>query len=149
MSNRQLNSDYLFSFVASPVSEGDNSLVLRSLHIDDYSKGLLFRVISIKSSWPLTTSTETSIGVCELLEQLTVVGEVSIQKFQSQFEQMKRTGDYYVIVIEDLNVNRIIAMGTILVEYKFLRGCGKVRLIYTFITTYDKSGLEIYWWWSH
>jgi glucosamine-phosphate N-acetyltransferase len=39
---------------------------------------------------------------------------------------MKNNGNYYTIVIEDTNVRRVVAAGTIFMEQKFIRGCGVV-----------------------
>lgn len=36
------------------------------------------------------------------------------------------SGKYFTIVIEELSTSRIVASGTVLVEIKFIRGCGKV-----------------------
>ncbi len=42
---------------------------------------------------------------------------------------MKRChGTYYVTVIEDLQAQRIVGAGTLLLERKFIRKCALVRL---------------------
>ncbi len=38
----------------------------------------------------------------------------------------KRNDQYFVIVIEELSSSKIVASGTVLVEKKFIRGCGSV-----------------------
>lgn len=45
-----------------------------------------------------------------------------------QMEMMK--GTYFVVVIEDLNLEKIVGMGTLVVELKFIRGGSKVSLYY-------------------
>lgn len=40
---------------------------------------------------------------------------------------MKKTGDYYVAVIEDTNAGQIIATATLIVEHKFIHACAKVN----------------------
>lgn len=44
-----------------------------------------------------------------------------------KFEHMKKTGDYYVAVVEDSNVGQIIATATLIVEHKFIHTCAKVN----------------------
>lgn len=43
---------------------------------------------------------------------------------------MKKTGDYYVVVVEDTNVGQIVATAMLIVEHKFIHACAKVQ--YTF-----------------
>ncbi|KAG0304424.1 Glucosamine-phosphate N-acetyltransferase-like protein [Linnemannia gamsii] len=70
--------------------------------------------------------TDYSKGFYDCLAGLTVVGKVSEQSFQQTFEQMRRCGDvYHIVVIEELAERRIVATGTLIVEQKFLRGCAK------------------------
>ncbi|KAF9988357.1 Glucosamine-phosphate N-acetyltransferase-like protein [Modicella reniformis] len=65
-------------------------------------------------------------GFYDCLAGLTVVGKVSEQTFQQTFEAMFRCQSvYHIVVIEDIRQSRIVATGTLIVEQKFLRGCGK------------------------
>ena len=43
-----------------------------------------------------------------------------------RFEEMKKAGGYYTIVVEDVDQEKIVGVGTLFVEMKFLRNCGKV-----------------------
>lgn len=66
-------------------------------------------------------------GFYDCLAGLTVVGKVSEASFQEAFAAMLRAATvYHIVVIEDLHESRIVATGTLIVEQKFLRGCGKV-----------------------
>lgn len=66
-------------------------------------------------------------GFYDCLAGLTVVGKVSEASFQEAFAAMLRAETvYHIVVIEDLHESRIVATGTLIVEQKFLRGCGKV-----------------------
>lgn len=40
---------------------------------------------------------------------------------------MKKTGDYYVIVVEDTNLSQIVATATLITEHKFIHSCAKVQ----------------------
>lgn len=52
------------------------------------------------------------------------------------FEHMKRTGDYYIIVVEDTQLGQIVATATLILEHKFIHSCAKVPIsliiIYSF-----------------
>ncbi|CAG8493939.1 8328_t:CDS:2 [Scutellospora calospora] len=63
-------------------------------------------------------------GVTQCLDQLSVMGDISEENFIDRFEKMKRAGGYYIIVIEN-DEKRVVATGTLFVEMKFIRGCGK------------------------
>lgn len=39
---------------------------------------------------------------------------------------MKNAGTYYIIVIEDLRTNEIVASGSLVLEKKFIHSCGQV-----------------------
>lgn len=44
---------------------------------------------------------------------------------------MKKTGDYYVVVVEDTNLGQIVATATLITEHKFIHSCAKVSYIPT------------------
>jgi glucosamine-phosphate N-acetyltransferase len=77
-----------------------DSLILRALKTSDFDKGFL-----------------------KLLEQLTVVGDdVTREKFENRFRSMKTCeNSYYVVVVEDLNLNKIVGSITLVNEQKFIR----------------------------
>uniref|UniRef100_A0AAY5KV74 Glucosamine 6-phosphate N-acetyltransferase n=2 Tax=Esox lucius TaxID=8010 RepID=A0AAY5KV74_ESOLU len=90
-----------FSPPISPSQPGDG-LVLRPLCTADFNRGF-YRVLS----------------------QLTTVGDVTPEQFIKKFEHMKKTGDYYVIVVEDTNLEQIVATATLITEHKFIHSCAK------------------------
>jgi glucosamine-phosphate N-acetyltransferase len=80
-----------------------DTFVLRPLEAADYHKGYL-----------------------QLLQQLTTVGEISEEAFAGRVEHLQKLGaNHHVAVIEDVVRKKIVATGSILVEYKFVRNCGK------------------------
>lgn len=85
-----------------PSSERDE-LLTRPLERGDYSKGYL-----------------------SLLSQLTKVGDYTKDIYEAQFDRMKSLpGMYYIVVIEDLSRQRVIASGTLVMELKFIRNAAR------------------------
>lgn len=62
-------------------------------------------------------------GFLQLLSQLTDVGNITRDQFLNRFHQMKSSGGYYVVVVEDLNNGKIIACATLVAEQKFIHNC--------------------------
>ncbi|XP_068681384.1 glucosamine 6-phosphate N-acetyltransferase-like [Montipora capricornis] len=76
---------------------GDN-LVLRPLCSGDYEKGFV-----------------------SLLSQLTKVGDVTKEMFLKRFHAMKSCpSTYYIIVVEDTKLEKIVGTGTLILEQKFI-----------------------------
>ena len=71
------------------------------------------------------------------------MGKVSETSFQEAFAAMLRAETvYHIVVIEDLHESRIVATGTLIVEQKFLRGCGKVIFFFSSRITSEDNHLE-------
>ncbi|XP_010549971.1 PREDICTED: glucosamine 6-phosphate N-acetyltransferase [Tarenaya hassleriana] len=89
----------------NPNSNGENQTFrVRKLEISDKRKGFI-----------------------ELLGQLTVTGSVSDEEFDRRFEEIGSYGDDHAIcVIEDEMLEKIVATGSVMIEKKFVRKCGKV-----------------------
>ncbi|KAM0030742.1 putative glucosamine-phosphate N-acetyltransferase transcription regulator GNAT family [Helianthus debilis subsp. tardiflorus] len=80
----------------------------------------------------------------ELLQQLTVCDSVSDDEFQKRFEELKSYGDDHVIcVIEDTASSKIVATGSVFVEKKFVRNCGKVGHIEDVVVDSSARGLQL------
>ncbi|KAE9621756.1 putative glucosamine-phosphate N-acetyltransferase transcription regulator GNAT family [Lupinus albus] len=66
-------------------------------------------------------------GFIELLQQLSVCDSVSNDEFECRFQELSSLGEDHVIcVIEDEVSGKIVATGSVFIEKKFLRNCGKV-----------------------
>ena len=61
----------------------------------------------------------------KVLGQLTETGVVSPEQFMKSFEHMKKSGDYYVTVVEDVTLGQIVATATLIIEHKFIHSCAK------------------------
>ncbi|CAL9701931.1 unnamed protein product [Knipowitschia caucasica] len=95
------NNGISFSPFISPSKPGEG-LILRPLCIADFNRGF-FKVLS----------------------QLTQTGDVTPEQFIKKFDHMKKTGDYYVIVVEDTHLGQIVATATLITEHKFIHSCAK------------------------
>ena len=105
------------------IQSNDNELinshyVVRELELNDYDKEY--------------------IG---LLSQLTKIGNVTKDMFMDVFNKMKSYKK--VFIIEDIRNALIIGSGSVIVEHKFSRNCGKVGHIEDIVThcEYRKQGL--------
>ncbi|XP_023653592.2 glucosamine 6-phosphate N-acetyltransferase isoform X1 [Paramormyrops kingsleyae] len=90
-----------FSPPISPAQPGEG-LILRPLHTADLNRGYY-----------------------KLLCQLTLAGDVTPEQFIKNFDHMRKTGDYFVIVVEDRNLGQIVATATLITEHKFIHSCAK------------------------
>lgn len=97
-----------------------SNYTVRELEVNDYNKGYL-----------------------DLLENLTQVGTISEDYFKVQYEYLRNRQDSYVRVIEDRTTNRVVATGSIYIEYKFIHQVGKVGHIEDLVvhSDYRNQGL--------
>ncbi|XP_071737259.1 glucosamine 6-phosphate N-acetyltransferase-like [Rutidosis leptorrhynchoides] len=88
--------------------------------------------------------TDKNKGFMELLQQLTVCDSVSDEEFQKRFEELRSCGDDHVIcVIEDLVLSKIVATGSVFIEKKFIRNCGKVGHVEDVVVDSSARGLQL------
>ncbi|KAI3495767.1 hypothetical protein L1887_38113 [Cichorium endivia] len=88
--------------------------------------------------------TDKNKGFMELLQQLTVCDPVTDDEFQNRFKELESYGDDHVIcVIEDATSSKIIATGSVFIEKKFIRGCGKVGHIEDIVVDSSARGLQL------
>ncbi|KAG8503410.1 hypothetical protein CXB51_001393 [Gossypium anomalum] len=98
-----------------------NNLRVRKLELSDKSKGFL-----------------------DLLRQLTVCDSVSDKEFEDRFKEISMYGDDHVIcVIEDEISCKIIASGSVFIEKKFIRKCGKVGHIEDVVVDAGSRGMQL------
>lgn len=83
-------------------------------------------------------------GFIELLQQLTVCDSVSDKEFEGRFQELSSYGgDHLVCVIEDNRSGKIVATGSVFIEKKFIRNCGKVGHIEDVVV--DSNARECSW----
>ncbi|RYR53206.1 hypothetical protein Ahy_A06g028206 [Arachis hypogaea] len=83
-------------------------------------------------------------GFIELLQQLSVCDSVSDKEFEDRFRELSSLGDDHVIcVIEDHVSKKIIATGSVFIEKKFLRNCGKVGHIEDVVVDSSTRGKQL------
>ncbi|KAM8921755.1 glucosamine 6-phosphate N-acetyltransferase [Pelodytes ibericus] len=91
---------------------------------------------------PLCTS-DLNRGFYKVLGQLTKVGDVSAEQFIKKFEHMKQSGDYFTIVVEDINLGQIVATASLIVEHKFIHGCAKRGRIEEVVVSDECRGKQL------
>lgn len=94
-------------------------VILRPLSIDDYD-----------------------FGYMELLSELTEVGNIQQYEFQDQFSRMMATDAYRIIVLEDVFTGKVIGTATLVIEMKFIHGCGKVGHVEDVIVSSEHRGKQ-------
>ncbi|KAF7148681.1 hypothetical protein RHSIM_Rhsim03G0075100 [Rhododendron simsii] len=83
-------------------------------------------------------------GFIELLQQLTVCDSVSDKEFEGRFQELSLYGDdHLVCVIEDNCSGKIVATGSVFIEKKFIRNCGKVGHIEDVVVDSNARGMQL------
>lgn len=82
-------------------------------------------------------------GYLELLAQLTVVEPVSLTEWQRRYSEIGDHPQYTLLVVEDTSAGRVVAAGTLLIELKFIRGCGSVGHIEDVVVDASCRGLKL------
>ncbi|KAK4682982.1 Glucosamine-phosphate N-acetyltransferase-like protein [Podospora pseudoanserina] len=121
MSTQDLfSADLLSPSVQAELPEGYK---LRALRSEDYEHGFL-----------------------DCLRVLTTVGDISRQEFDERYQWLaKQDGTYFILVVEDTNLNppRIVGTGALIVERKFIHGLGKVGHIEDIAVAKDQQGKKL------
>ncbi|MBN3290939.1 GNA1 acetyltransferase, partial [Polypterus senegalus] len=105
--------------------------------------GTKFKVRSAIWKEPLINKLNTYRDFFKVLSQLTKAGDVTPEQFIKKFEHMKKTGDYYVVVVEDVNIGTIIATATLIIEHKFIHSCAKRGRIEEVVVTDECRGKQL------
>ncbi|GAB2272177.1 Glucosamine-phosphate N-acetyltransferase-like protein [Dionaea muscipula] len=88
--------------------------------------------------------TDKNKGFIELLQQLTICNSVSDKEFQDRFQELSVYGDDHLIcVIEDKGSGKLVATGSVFIEKKFTRSCGKVGHIEDVVVDATVRGMHL------
>ena len=110
-----------FLFIADIFILQGEGLVLRSLCLEDYDRGYL-----------------------TLLSQLTSVGEITREQWESRWHQMRDSNNtYYVIVLEDRTLGKVVGAATMVRERKFIHSCGSVGRLEDVVVSDDYRGKQL------
>ncbi|XP_044046492.1 glucosamine 6-phosphate N-acetyltransferase isoform X1 [Siniperca chuatsi] len=107
-----------FSPAISPSSPGEG-LVLRPLCMADFNRG------EPETGWTTCFRPVLDSSRFYLNSLRQAMSHQSSSRASEKFEHMKKTGDYYVIVVEDTNLGQIVATATLITEHKFIHSCAK------------------------
>jgi len=89
-------------------------------------------------------STDYNRGYLPVLSVLTVVTDPGEAAWKAQFNAMRSTpSTYYSIVILDKASDRIVGVGTVFIERKFLRGLGSVGHIEDIAVDKNQQGKKL------
>jgi glucosamine-phosphate N-acetyltransferase len=113
-SNGDHKDEYLFDRNLFQSIFKEYSLKDSKLHDNIYDEKYLIRPLAIS---------DYNHGYIELLRQLTECGTITYNDFKKRFNQMKQCSNtYYILVIEDMNIDKqIVGTATLVCEKKFLR----------------------------
>nr|XP_033791493.1 glucosamine 6-phosphate N-acetyltransferase isoform X2 [Geotrypetes seraphini] len=62
---------------------------------------------------------------------------------KEKFDHMKKTGDYYITVVEDTYLGQIVATGTLIIEHKFIHACSKRGRIEEVVVSDECRGKQL------
>ena len=103
------------------LTEPGAGLVVRPLCLEDYDRGYL-----------------------SLLSQLTSVGEISREQWEARWHQMRDCNStYYVLVVEDRSLARLVGAATLVLERKFIHSCGSVGRLEDVVVSEDYRGRQL------
>ena len=83
-------------------------------------------------------------GYLSLLSQLTSVGEISREQWEDRWHQMRDCNStYYVLVVEDRSLARLVGAATLVLERKFIHSCGSVGRLEDVVVSSDYRGRQL------
>lgn len=131
-----------FSPPITAVNTGETWLKVRPLQVGDFDRGF-FQLLSqltgignVSRMDYLSMFILSFVNWCMITENskstrctLSMHGNLLIWILivAGRFHKMKNSGTYYVTVIEDTRTSQLIGSATLVIEYKFIHGCGLVR----------------------
>jgi len=98
----------------------ESSLLVRPLRLSDFDTGFL-----------------------ALLAQLTSVGEITKQQWEERWKELKSSSGYFIVVIEDVALEKVVGAATLLVEKKFIHECGQVGRVEDVVVSDEYRGRQL------
>src|SRR5690349_13779660 len=81
-------------------------------------------------------------GILTCLSNLTVVGDISKERFLKQYAYFAaHSHEYFIVVVEDLSKGRIAGCGTMMLERKFIHDLGMCGHLEDVVTSPDYRGM--------
>jgi len=135
-STPKMVEDYLFSPDLLDIDlENSSAKFNPKLTIQNPGEGLKIRPLSRE---------DYDRGFLKLLSELTSVGNISRDQWDSRFDQMQTAeGTYFIAVIEDTTLNKVIGATTLVVEKKFIHECGKVGRVEDVVISDEYRGRQL------
>ncbi|OXB64078.1 hypothetical protein ASZ78_001698 [Callipepla squamata] len=90
-----------------------------------------------------TTTFSPSISPSEPGDGLVMRPLCTADLNRETFEHMKKSGDYYVTVVEDTNLGQIVATATLVIEHKFTHSCAKRGRIEDVVVSGECRGKQL------
>lgn len=83
-------------------------------------------------------------GVLTCLSHLTVVGDISKERFMKQYDYfVAHSHEYFIVVVEDVAKRRIAGCGTMMLERKFIHNLGMCGHLEDVVTSPDYRGMYL------
>ncbi|EPT04770.1 hypothetical protein FOMPIDRAFT_1139630 [Fomitopsis schrenkii] len=121
-------------------ADSELDLLFPTQHIPDEAREQLHPDLHLR---PLA-STDYQRGHLNVLSVLTVVTDPGEAAWRSQFEALRAAPrTYYPVVIVDKATDRIVAVGTVFIERKFLRGLSTVGHIEDIAVDKSQQGKKL------
>lgn len=89
------------------------------------------------------SSTDYSRGHLDVLADLTSTPDIGLSVYQERFNLMKSAGTYYILVVIDKETDQVVATGTNMAEYKFIRNAGVIGHIEDIAVSSKKQGQRL------
>lgn len=86
-------------------------------------------------------------GFLVTLGELSKIGSISEQEFNSIFTALQNTSSTFILVIEDVGLEKIVACGTLFIEQKFLHQGGKTDIgqsIFNILRQYLLANIKLF-----
>ncbi|XP_068340460.1 glucosamine 6-phosphate N-acetyltransferase-like [Pyrus communis] len=82
-------------------------------------------------------------GFIELLQQLTICDSVSDKDFEDRFKELSTRAENHQVFVIEARSGKIVATGSVFIERKFIRNCGKVGHIEDIVVDANARGMQL------